>query len=1129
MGNRTWTSNSRKANDGITKYDETLIEYNLMGKEITRQTNEGVIPTGATSISWKTLEERETRYNVFGEITGKRLVKTDSTTKSTDSWQEVTEYNNQGKVWKSNANNGVTRYYLYDRNGNATLQLDTTGTGITAKSADQLKDLTGVSYTETVYDKRNQVIEVREPKFNQDKLDTSLNLFNQTISRTVDKSTVSLTDSASKLSFNAETQKLSIQANAQAKRVMIKYWPKGSTATASNTLTVDMQATTTAGLFVLDIGAIQANIEYSYSYSSSDATGKVLDSGTGAIKRSVNVVDVFSGGTVSANPAATATGNSVANTMGVVAVDVFNDYKLPITLIGKKGEKVTDTTDKREAYVTIYYEEGIVLEKIQVALPSQLKGFGDGNFEVELSIDGQVYKKSVAAGSSLVEIALDNNTDKFLGGKDYSVKIYKRTSATTTELVMNTTNKVTDKIKSSFFTKPRWSEQPPMFYAEIGELLIGEPRTIEQEGSLNNYSHLMMKNIPTGTSRVEVKYKVAGASQWSTLTSSAALYNNTAGWYKAGLNTLENNTLYDYQYLAYNAKGEILGGGQGVINTALNQATITQKVLAATDLPSVYIDKQETVNTKQDVMKGLFVASSDDSGSVSLNGSAYSPVSVNVPIKLKYNFNNEILKKYGSNFVLIFKNYKDGYTTTSQQFSINTGTGSTDFYIDISTEDFFKLRSDSESTDQGVIQYFDVKLAVVEDDKFLEIGMMRQEVVYQIINHPDTPWGRQGIPTRIIDIPTDNHIYNYMDLGGGSYLTVNNQGADAKKVLLYYRELGRVEPYKVSSATPLKDVYGQEISGNFQLDLRDIDPLKKYEFQYVSFNKDYIVINRQQGVLEQNTQGAKVTTTPLNYGGDGFILFSGTDIQFIDQFKPVTSTSTSAKLKIRKVGTTVWEQFALTGTSDWFSWNGNQGRDGEYEFQLDSFNGTTQTTPSGSIIGKLRLGSQPKVLSYIPKSFAQNQITFAGQPSGSSKLTVKYGTAAGLLNKTAVLTVGSDGKAILDATDLAEQNLLGSTTVYYSYETTDASGKLLNRATGYVNVGVGAGSGQHTNQLNDSWLDFQPAQNNGSKMELFYLKRQVDASGNFVSDLVSADINSDAYWASSNQFQKVSITPSNGI
>ncbi|MDV7575132.1 hypothetical protein R4573_17860, partial [Acinetobacter baumannii] len=143
----------------------------------------------------------------------------------------------------------------------------------------------------------------------------------------------------------------------------------------------------------------------------------------------------------------------------------------------------------------------------------------------------------------------------------------------------------------------------------------------------------------------------------------------------------------------------------------------------------------------------------------------------------------------------------------------------------------------------------------------------------------------------------------------------------------------------------------------------------KYEIQYIALaGKD--IVNRQQGTIEFNSVGMQVNTTPLNYGGDGFILFSGTDIQFIDQFKPVTSASTSAKLKIRKVGSAVWEKYTLESNSDWFSWNGNQGRDGEYEFQLDSFNGTTQTTPSGSIIGKLRLGSQPKVLSYIPKSFA---------------------------------------------------------------------------------------------------------------------------------------------------------------
>ncbi|NUF11021.1 RHS repeat protein, partial [Acinetobacter oleivorans] len=1112
MGNRTWTSNSRKANDGITKYDETLIEYNLMGKEITRQTNEGSLPTGAKEISWKTLEERETRYNVFGEITGKRLVKTDSTTKSTDSWQEVTEYNNQGKVWKSNANNGVTRYYLYDRNGNATLQLDTTGTGITAKSADQLKDLTGVSYTETVYDKRNQVVEVREPKFNQDKLDTSLNLFGQTVSRTADKSTVSLTDSASKLSFSAETQKLSIQANAGAKRVMIKYWPKGSTATASNTLTVDMQATTTAGQFVLDIGAIQANIEYSYSYSSSDAAGKVLDSGTGAIKRSVNVVDVFSGGTVSANPTATATGNSVANTMGVVAVDVFNDYKLPITVIGNKAQKVTSRTEKPLPFgggkvVTFNYDEGINVKKIQFALPSTLKGFGDGNFEVELSIDGQVYKKSVASGSSLVEIALDNNTDKFLGGKDYSVKIYKRISATTTELVMNTTNKVTDKIALTYTGASYWSELPPMFYSKVGDLFEFEEQTVNQEGTLNNYSHLMMKNIPTGTSRVEVKYKVAGISQWSSLTSSAGLYNNTAGWYKAGLNTLENNTLYDYQYLAYNAKGEILGGGQGVINTALNQATVTQKALAATDLPSVYVDKQETVNTKSDVNEANFLK--ELSAETDIYSEAFRTVNIS------YKFDKELLKKYISDnelYVLVKNNKLNLSSLQKVQVDSNN--------IYSPTSSFIQFEFSMDLTDNTIRAFntLDFQLVKFERGNFIEIGKGSASYRLEVQHWPG------GSPDYFF-----NEYDGYFKLNERNSINLLGQSANATSVSLYYREFGSNQSFKsVQENSFSKDVYGNKISGQFDVKIPELLAAKKYEIQYITYEGSKIV-NRQQGVLDFTGDKPVINTTPLTYGGDGFILFSGTDIQFIDQFKPVTSASTSAKLKIRKVGTTVWEQIALTGTSDWFSWNGNQGRDGEYEFQLDSFNGTTQTTPSGSIIGKLRLGSQPKVLSYIPKSFAQNQITLAGQPTNSSKVTVKYGTAAGLLSKTAVLTVGSDGKAILDATDLAEQNLLGSTTVYYSYETTDANGKLLNRATGYVNVGVGAGSGQHTNQLNDSWLDFQPAQNNGSKMELFYRKRQVDASGNFVSDLVSADINSDAYWANSNQFQKVSITSSNGI
>nr|WP_174505706.1 polymorphic toxin type 46 domain-containing protein [Acinetobacter sp. Marseille-Q1620] len=345
-------------------------------------------------------------------------------------------------------------------------------------------------------------------------------------------------------------------------------------------------------------------------------------------------------------------------------------------------------------------------------------------------------------------------------------------------------------------------------------------------------------------------------------------------------------------------------------------------------------------------------------------------------------------------------------------------------------------------------------------------------------------------------------------------------------MILYYKELGSNTPFSQLKLGNPKDIYGNIISGCFDINLpATLDTTKKYEIQYVAYSGSKIV-NRQQGSMQFSNGVMQVDVTPLNYGGDGFTLFSGSSVNFIDQFTP-TGTKTSAQLKVRKVGTTIWETIALSSTAAHFSWDYGT-RTGDYEFQLDAFDGTN-TTPSKSIIGKLRLGAQPQVLNYIPKTFTQNKITFAGQPAGSNKITVKYGTAANQLNKTAVLTIGADGKAILDASELAELNLLGSTTVYYTYETTDAAGKVLNRAEGYINVGLGAGSGQHTNKLNDSWIDFQPAQNDGVKMEVFYRKRQVDAQGNFVSDLVNTDISSDEYWGDTAQFQKVTLTPQAGV
>ncbi|MBC9229227.1 LysM peptidoglycan-binding domain-containing protein [bacterium SPL81] len=1133
VGNQTWISTDRKTNTAVVKTDETLIEYNQLGKEITRRVNEGSRASQSiTTPTWKTLEQRETRYNVFGEVTGKRLVNPNSTTKETDPWQEVTEYNNQGKVWKSNANNGVTRYYMYDQNGNATLQLDTTGsTTITAKTPDQLKDLTGVTYTETVYDKRNQVVAVRQPKFSQERLETTLNLFSQTISRTTDKSTVALTDnstSANKLSFNADTQKLSIQANIKAKRLIIKYWPAGNTATTDNTFTIDMQAGAVAGAFVLDIAAIKANTNFNFSYSSTDEKGTVLDRSTGTIKRSVNIVDVFSGGSVTANPNATT--NSVANTISTVAIDIFNDYKLPITLVGQKAQKVTNKYEQNAGTwylptrkkITFNYDEGILVQKIQFALPSQLQSYGSGNFEIELNIDGKTYKKSVAPTTSSIEFTLDQNVDKFLSGKSYNIKVSKRVTPTAIENLMDVTNNIPDKVGLSYVTYSNISGQPPMYYSKVGDIFEVGAQTIDQQNLLNNKNNLTINNVPAGTSRVEVKYKPQGSSQWSTLTSSASLYNNIPGWYQANLSTLSKNQNYDYQYITYNAKGDILGGGQGVINTSVNKASINQKALSAEDMPSVYIDKSEVVNNKQDVNRLIFGGNDDISPKLADH---YSVRPIGTPVPFVYTMDNKLLKQYGSNnFVLLFR--MGNGTVTQQEFTIDPTQLTTTVGIAVAGYD-------------GWNQYY-VELAVVLNQQLMEIGQGQQQFSINI-EPPGTIPNFQG-PARVVN-----------DYSGSLFLStkeflLTNQQSNTNLLKFYYREVGSNQSYKVRTIDKfVKDVYDQPISGFFGFNLYDFELGKKYEIQYVSFSGNDIV-NRQQGVIEFNSNGVQTFTSPVNYGGNGFSVFNNVislrdrkslefvlkeRISFYPQSGNVnTDILNNGKIKFRKVGETIWESSDLERSQGEFNWvysDQTNNRNGEYEFQLDFYDASGSPSLVGGLVGKLLLGDQPKVLSYIPKSFVQNQITFSGQPVGSKTVTVKYGTVAGQLNQTAVLNVGADGKAILDATAIAEMNLFGSTTVYYSYDTTDANNKLVNRAAGYINVGLGAGSGEHKNQLNDSWIDLQPAQSNGTKMEVYYRKRQVDASGNFVSDLINADINSDAYWGDKAQFETVTLNPQNGI
>lgn len=63
---------------------------------------------------------QEVQYNSFNQITQKRTYTTNITPTT---WDEYSQYDRTGRVWKSNSGDGVTKVYVNDKNGNATLTL----------------------------------------------------------------------------------------------------------------------------------------------------------------------------------------------------------------------------------------------------------------------------------------------------------------------------------------------------------------------------------------------------------------------------------------------------------------------------------------------------------------------------------------------------------------------------------------------------------------------------------------------------------------------------------------------------------------------------------------------------------------------------------------------------------------------------------------------------------------------------------------------------------------------------------------------------------------------------------------------------------------------------------------------
>ncbi|WP_206119070.1 LysM peptidoglycan-binding domain-containing protein [Chromobacterium fluminis] len=149
-GQLTRTQRSRRQADGSEVNDVTGYRYDAAGRQTERRDQ-------ATGMRF------ETRYNAYGEIAGKR-----TSADGQGAWQEFADYDGAGRVFRRNEG-GVTRAYLYDANGNATLQIESDSVDLRQLSRDQIlaainRPDSGLRLTISEYDGRNQRVQTKQPK-----------------------------------------------------------------------------------------------------------------------------------------------------------------------------------------------------------------------------------------------------------------------------------------------------------------------------------------------------------------------------------------------------------------------------------------------------------------------------------------------------------------------------------------------------------------------------------------------------------------------------------------------------------------------------------------------------------------------------------------------------------------------------------------------------------------------------------------------------------------------------------------------------------------------------------------------------------------------------------------------------
>ncbi|EUJ10302.1 Rhs family protein [Methylophilaceae bacterium 11] len=160
----TKTLKNRRTADQILTSQTTGIDdvSTYTYDNLNRQLSSSTKSTAETTYTFN-----EVQYNSFGEVINKRTYtnSTGAVGTGTNGWDEFAEYDQAGRVFKTNSEDGVVKVMLYDKNGNVTMKVTSSDAANTIASTQNtqtgLTTLLGTANTlrsMSVYDARNQLL-----------------------------------------------------------------------------------------------------------------------------------------------------------------------------------------------------------------------------------------------------------------------------------------------------------------------------------------------------------------------------------------------------------------------------------------------------------------------------------------------------------------------------------------------------------------------------------------------------------------------------------------------------------------------------------------------------------------------------------------------------------------------------------------------------------------------------------------------------------------------------------------------------------------------------------------------------------------------------------------------------------